>query len=164
MDGPSRLGFVQGRQDPCLVGRESSGFSSSLGRAKGTPLNLRQEAQGPFPVATGILGCLSVFKRSQATSPFEALNSAWLSSFPRDVRPPVEMRRGTRAFARVATGVQTSLHLERCKTSLHSNHCMGNQALFHVRASRCPFHLRLQNQGPPHTHIAERSVLVRCLS
>ena len=75
MDGASRLGFVQGRQDSGLVGRDTSGFSSRLDRAKETPLDLRQEAQGPFPVATGILGFLSIFKRSQATSPFEALNS-----------------------------------------------------------------------------------------
>ena len=34
---------------------------------------VRQETQGPFPVATGILEFLSIFMRSQASSPFEAL-------------------------------------------------------------------------------------------
>ena len=68
------------------------------------PLEVRRETQGPFPVATGILGFLSIFMGSQASSPFEALNSACLSSSQRDVRPSVEMRRGTRAFSMVSTG------------------------------------------------------------
>ena len=59
------------------------------------------EDPGHFPVATGILGFLSIFKRSQASSLFEALNAVFLSSSQRDVRPPVEMRHGSRAFSRV---------------------------------------------------------------
>ena len=57
-DGPSNLVFVQRRQDPCLVTRDTSEISSRLGRAIGTLLEVRQETQGPFPVATGILGFL----------------------------------------------------------------------------------------------------------
>ena len=49
------------------------------------------ETQGPFPVAAWVLGFLSIFKRSQVSSPFEALNSVCLSRCQRDVRPPVEM-------------------------------------------------------------------------
>ena len=60
--------------------------------------------QGPFPVATGIYGILSIFKRSQASTPFKVLNSVFLSSCQRAVRLPVEMRWGTRAFSRVSTG------------------------------------------------------------
>ena len=56
-------------------------------------LDVRQETQGPFPVATGILEFQTIFKRSQASSPFEALNSACLSRCQRDVRPPAEERR-----------------------------------------------------------------------
>ena len=39
----------------------------------------------------------------------------------------------------------------------------GNLALFCVRASQCPFHLRKQTQCPSHIHIAEGSLLLRCL-
>ena len=60
-----------------------------LGRAIGKLLEVRQETQGLFPVATGILGFLSIFKRSQALTTFETLNSACLSRYQRDVRPPV---------------------------------------------------------------------------
>ena len=60
--------------------------------------------QGPFLVATVILGLQSIFKKSQALSPSEALNSALLSSCQINVRPPVQMRRGPRAFSRVSTG------------------------------------------------------------
>ena len=67
-------------------------------------LEVRQETQCPFSVATEILGFLSIFKRSQASSPFEALNSACLSRCQRDVRPSVRKRLRTMAFSRVSTG------------------------------------------------------------
>ena len=47
---------------------------------------------------------LSIFMKSQALSPFEALNSAQHSMCQRDVRHPVQMRRGPRAFSRFSTG------------------------------------------------------------
>ena len=112
-DGASKLLFVQLRKDSCLVVRDTSEFSSRFVRAIWRPLDVSQKAQGPFPVATVILGFLSIFKTSQASSPFQALNSACLSSCQRDVSPPVEFRWGLRAFSRVSTGVQTSLHFVR---------------------------------------------------
>ena len=48
--------FVQRHQDSCLVVRDTWEFSSRLCRAIGTPLDMRQETEGPFPCATGILG------------------------------------------------------------------------------------------------------------
>ena len=42
-------------------------------------------------------------KKSQASSPFEALNSVCLSRCQRDVIPPVQMRRRPTAFSRVST-------------------------------------------------------------
>ena len=105
--------FVQQCQDSHLVTRDTSGISSRLGRAIGTLIEEKRETQAPFPVAPGILGILSIFKRSPAPSPFEALNSVCLSRFQRDVRPPVEMRQGPRAFSRSLQGIQTSLILMR---------------------------------------------------
>ena len=87
-DGSSKLLFVQRYQDSCLVTRDTSGISSMLGRAIGTLIEVRWETQGPFTVGTGILGFQSIIKRSQASSPFEALNSACLSRCQRDLRPP----------------------------------------------------------------------------
>ena len=43
------------------------------------------------------------FKKSQASSPFEALNSVCLSRFQSDVIPHVQMRRRPTAFSRVST-------------------------------------------------------------
>ena len=54
-DGPSPLVFFQRRQDSCLVARDNSGFSSRLGRAIGTPLEVRRDTRGPIQVATVIL-------------------------------------------------------------------------------------------------------------
>ena len=64
---------------------------------------MRQETKVHFLVGTVILGFLSIFKKSQASSPYEALNSVCLSRVQRDVRPPVQMRLGTRAFSRDCT-------------------------------------------------------------
>ena len=77
-DCHSKLVFVQRLQDSCLVTRETSGISTSLGRAIWMLLEVRQETDGPFLVATVILGFLSIFRKSQASSPFEALNSPCL--------------------------------------------------------------------------------------
>ena len=103
-DGPSKLIFVQRCQDSCLVTSDTSGNSLRFGRAIGTLLEVSWETQCPFPVAKGILGFLSIFKRSQAYSPFEALNYTCFSRCQRDMRPLVEMRWGPRAFSRVSTG------------------------------------------------------------
>ena len=63
---------------------------------------MRQETEIHFLVGTVILGFLSIFKKSQASSPYEALNSLFLSRFQRDVRPPVQMMRKPMAFSRVS--------------------------------------------------------------
>ena len=44
------------------------------------------------------------FTKSQASSPFEALNSAHLSKSQMDVRPSVQKRLRTMAFSMVSTG------------------------------------------------------------
>ena len=65
---------------------------------------MRQEIEFHSLVGRVILGFLSNFKKSQASSPFEALNSMCLSRCQIDVIPPVQMRRGLTAFSRVSTG------------------------------------------------------------
>ena len=128
---------------------------TSRGRTVGTPLKLRRETQGPFPVATGILGFLSIIKRSQASSPFKALNSDFLSCCQRAVRPLVVMRQGARAFSRVSTGDSDIPSSWEMQDEPAFKSLQGNPALCRVRESQCPFHLRLQTQGPSHIPIAE---------
>ena len=65
---------------------------------------MRHETEFHFPVGMVILGFLSIFKKSQASSPYEALNSLCLAWGKRDVRPPVQMRWTPMAFSRVSTG------------------------------------------------------------
>ena len=89
---PSKLMFLQRRQDSSIIARDTSHFSSNFGMAIRTPLKVRQETQGPFPVATGILGFISIFKRSQALSASEAMTSASLSICHRGVTLPIEMK------------------------------------------------------------------------
>ena len=67
-------------------------------------LELRQETKAHFLVGKVILGFLSIFKKCQASSPFETFNSVCLSRYQSDVIPPIKMRRRTMAFSRASTG------------------------------------------------------------
>ena len=139
------------------------GFFSSHDRAVGMPLELRRETQGPFPVATGVLEFLSIFKRSQASSPVEACNYAFLLRCQRGVKPPLVMKWGTRALSLDSTGDSDIPSCWERKHRLAFESLQGNHALPRVRGTRCPFHLRQQIQGPSHILIAERNLPLRCL-
>ena len=67
-------------------------------------LEVSQEAKRPLLFGTVILVFLSICMKSQALSPFEALNSGHLSKSQMDVRPSVQKRLRTMAFSRVSTG------------------------------------------------------------
>ena len=75
-----------------------------LGRKKQTLLEVRQEAMRPSLVGTVILVFLSIFTKSQASSPFETQNSAQLSKSQIDLRPSVQKGLIIVAFSRVSTG------------------------------------------------------------
>ena len=94
---------------------------------------------------------------------FEALNSACLLRCQGDVRPPVQMRSGPRAFSMVSTGDSDIPSFCELKDKSALKPFQGNLSFFQVRASRCPFHLRQQIQGPFHIPIAEESLLLKCL-
>ena len=110
-----------------------------------------------------ILGFLSIFKKSQPSSPFEALDSTCLSRCQRDVRPAVQMRRRPRAFSRVSTGDSAILSSCEMKDKPEFKPLQGNPAFFQVRASRGRFHLRQETQGSSHIPIFEGKLLLRCL-
>ena len=55
------------------------GKLNKLGRTVRTLLKVRREAKRPLFVGTVILVFLSIFSKSQASSHFEAMNSAHLS-------------------------------------------------------------------------------------
>ena len=79
------------------------------------------------------------------------------------MRPPVERRRGPRAFSSSSTGYSDIPSSYEMKDEPIFKLLKGNPAFFQVRASWCPLHLRQQTQGPSHIPIAERSLLLRCL-
>ena len=86
-----------------------------------------------------------------------------LSSCERDVRPPVQMRRGTRPFSRVSTGDSDIPPSCEMKKEPVFKPLQGNPAFFLVRASWCPFHLKQQTQRPSKIPIAEISLHLMCL-
>ena len=75
-----------------------------LGRKIQTLLEVSREAKVPLLFGTVILVFLSIFTKSQASSPFEALKSAHLLKSQMDVWPSVQKRLRTMAFSRVSTG------------------------------------------------------------
>ena len=93
-------------------------------------LEVRQEAQFHFLVGTVILGFLSIFKKSQASSPYEALNSVCLSRGQRDVRSPVQMRRTPTAFSRVSTRDSDMSSSCEMKDEPEFKPLLGNRAFF----------------------------------
>ena len=110
-----------------------------------------------------ILGFLSVFNKSQASSPFEALNSACLSRSQSDVMPPVQTRWLPSVFSRVHTGDSDIPSSFEMKDDPAFKPMQGNPAFFPVRASQCQLQFRQQTQGPSHIPIAEGSLLLSCL-
>ena len=101
-----------------------------LGRKIQTLLEVSWEATHPLFVCTVILVFLSIFTKSQESSPFEALKSAHLSKTQMDVRPSVQKRLRNMAFSRVSTedsGIPSSCEMkdEPAFKPLH-----GNPAVF----------------------------------
>ena len=118
--------------------------------------------RGSLSICTVLLGLLSIFKNSQASSPFEALNSVCLSRDQSDVIPPIQMRRRTMAFSRVSTG-DSDIHSScEMKHEPEFKPLQGNPSFFSVRVSHGPFHLRQETQGPSHIPIAEGKLHLRC--
>ena len=91
---------------------------------------MRQETEVLFLVGTVILGFLSIFKKSQASSPYEALNSVCLWRGKRDVRPPVQMRRTPTAFSTVSTGYSDRLSSCEMKDEPEFKKLQGNRGFF----------------------------------
>ena len=110
-----------------------------------------------------ILQFLSIFNKCLSSSSIEALNITCLLRCQRDMRPPVQMRRGTRAFSRVSTRDSDIPSPCEVKDEPAFKPLPGNPAFFPVQESRCPFHLRQRNQGSAHIPITEGSLLLRCL-
>ena len=75
-----------------------------LGRKIQTLLDVSREPKRPLLVGTVILVFLSIFTKSQSSSPGEALNSSHVSKSQMDVGPSVQKRLRTMAFSRVYTG------------------------------------------------------------
>ena len=124
---------------------------------------MRQETEVHFLFGTVILGLLSIFKKSQALSPYEALNTMCLSRVQRDVMPPVQIRRKPMTFSRVSRGDSDMPSSCEMKDEPDFKPLKGNRAFFCVRASRRPFHMRQKTQGPSHIPTAEGNLLLRCL-
>ena len=134
-----------------------------LGRKIHTLLEVSQLAKHSLLVGTVILVFLSVFTKSQASSPFEALNLAHLSKSQMDVRPSVQKRLRTMAFSRVSTWDSEIPSSCEMKDEPAFKALQGKPAFFWVRASRGPLYLRRKTQSRSHIPISEGRLLLRCL-
>ena len=93
-------------------------------------LEVKQETEVHFLVGTVILGFSSIFKKSKASSPFEALNSVCLLRCQSDMIPPFQMSRRLTAFCRIST--QDTERPSSCdmKHEPKFKPLKGNQAFF----------------------------------
>ena len=96
-------------------------------------MEVKQETEVHFLVGTVILGFLSIFKKSKASSAFEALNSVCLSRCQSDVTPSVQMRRRPTAFSRVSTGDSDITSSCEMKHEPKFKPLQGNPSFFLVR-------------------------------
>ena len=101
-----------------------------LGRKIQTLLEVSWEAKLPLLVGTVILVLLSIFTKSQASSLFEALNSAHLSKSQMDVRPSLQKILRTMAFSRMSTGDSDILSSCEIKDEPAFKALQGKQAFF----------------------------------
>ena len=109
---------------------DTSEVKTRIGRTIRTLLQVRQETEVHFLVSTVILGFLSIFKKSQASSPYEASNSVCLSRGHREVRPPVQMTLTPTAFSRFSTGDSDMPSSCEKKDEPEFKPLQGNQAFF----------------------------------
>ena len=109
---------------------DTSGIETGVGRTIRTLLEMRQEIKTHFLVGTVILGFLSIFKKSKASSPFEELNSVCLSRYQSDVIPAIQMRQRTTAFSMVSTGYSDIPSSWEMKHEPEFNPLQGNPAFF----------------------------------
>ena len=93
-------------------------------------LEVRQETEVHFLFGTVILGLLSIFKKSPASSPYEAFNSVCLSRSHRDVRPTVQMKLTPMAFSRVSTRDSDMSSSCEMKDEPYFMPLQGNRAFF----------------------------------
>ena len=93
-------------------------------------LEVRQETEVHFLVGTVILGFLSILKKSQASSPYEALNPMCLSRDQTDVRPPAQMRWTPKAFSRVSRVDSDMPSSCEMKDEPEFKQLQGNRAFF----------------------------------
>ena len=108
------------------------------------------------------MGFLFIFKKSQASSTFEALNSVCLSRYQSDVIQPIQMRRRSTALSTVSTGYSDIPSSCQMNDEPAFKPLQGNPTLFLVKESRYPLHLRQKTQGPSHIPIAEGKLHLRC--
>ena len=91
---------------------------------------MRQDIEVHFLFSRVILGFLSIFMKSQALSPYEALNSVCLSRVHRDVRPPVQVRQKPMAFSSISTGDSDMPSSCEMKDEPEFKSLQGNHAFF----------------------------------
>ena len=122
-DGHLKFGFVQRNQDSCLLMKYISWSLTMLGRIIQMLLEVSREAKRPLLVCNSYTSVPINFTKSQASSPFEALNSAHLSKSQKMWGSL--SRRSWELWLSLGSpqGIPTSLHLVRWKMSLHLRHC-----------------------------------------
>ena len=98
--------------------------------------------RGSLSIWHSDIGTPFIFKKSQASSPYEAFYSVCLLRGHRDGRPPVQMTLTPMAFSSVSTRDSDMSSSCEMKDEPEFTPLQGNHAFFWDRDFRGPFHLR----------------------
>ena len=131
-----------------------------LGSKIQTLLEVSREAKRHLLVGTIMLVFLSIFTKSQASSPYEALKSLHPSKSQMDVRQYVQKSLRTMAFSRVSTGDSDIPSSCEMKDEPAFKALQGKLAFFCFRASRGTLYLRQKTQSPCHIPISEGRLIL----
>ena len=122
-----------------------------------TLLEVSREAKRPLLFGRVILVSLSIFMKSQASSPFEARNSVHLSTCQKDERLSVQKRWSTMAFSRVSTG--DSVNPSSCEMKYEPDTKEGRVSLQWLKC-RLMFHLKDEGLTESPVETLEKAIVL----
>ena len=103
------------------------------------------------------------FQEETGLGTFLSIELRWPLEVSRNVRPPVQMRLGPRAFSNDCTEDSDIPLSCEMKDEPAFQPLQGNPTFFRVRESRYPLHVRQQMQGSSQIPIAAGRLLLRSL-
>ena len=102
------------------------------------------------------------FHKGSGIVTFSSIELCMPLEVSRDVRPPVQMRRGPSVYSSISTQDSDLPSSGQRKDEPAFKPLQGYPTFLRFRASRGPFPMGQKTQGPSHIPLAEGKLLLRC--